>query len=589
MRLILRRTARQAAATLLTVLIICSILCASVVGYLSLVEQQNLLSARSQAWNMAITIVEAGIEEGLQQLNSNFGDLSANGWSFNGTTYSRTRTLPNGDSYTVTIDATTTPNNPTVVARATVNPPQFARSSPSTFFATIGLDNPAGPTSVTRAVRVRTARGSLFIKALVAKHTIDLNGNNVMTDSFDSTDPAYSTNGHYDPSKTKDKGDVASNDNIVNAVNVGNANIYGHVATGPGGTVAVGSQGGVGEHSWQASHRGEIQPGWSSDDMNFTFPETSTPFTTGFAPTNGNLIIASYSLNSNATTTTTCPSPLPASGVTTNYGSVTVSTPPSPLPASLTTNTSYTTATGLPTPMPDSVVTNVITTTTTTSGYPADGTYLGGVTTNYHSHTISSYTYSLITGYTYTYPVYSYTYPSFTYTYSLYQTNVTYTTNHYDNIIGSGDYVATNLHGSTIVLGNARLSLPDGLSMSGNDTFTVAQGASIKVYSGGTSSAVGGNGVINPSGFAGNFVLYLASTVTSFALNGNGGFVGVLVAPDTDISLNGGGSSSTTDFTGAMIVKSAKLNGHFNVHYDEALEKMPSNGRFLITAWDEIR
>jgi len=30
------------------------------------------------------------------------------------------------------------------------------------------------------------------------------------------------------------------------------------------------------------------------------------------------------------------------------------------------------------------------------------------------------------------------------------------------------------------------------------------------------------------------------------------------------------------------------MDGHFKFHYDEALGRMPANGRLLITAWDEI-
>src|SRR5882672_11770060 len=70
MKIKIRRKANQIGAALLVALVIGSILCISVVGYLSVTEQQTLLSARSQAWNMAISIVEAGIEEGLQHANS---------------------------------------------------------------------------------------------------------------------------------------------------------------------------------------------------------------------------------------------------------------------------------------------------------------------------------------------------------------------------------------------------------------------------------------------------------------------------------------------------------------------------------------
>ena len=52
-------------------LVICSILSLVVSYYLSLVDQQNMLSFRSMAWNSAIAVTEAGIEEGMAQLNSN--------------------------------------------------------------------------------------------------------------------------------------------------------------------------------------------------------------------------------------------------------------------------------------------------------------------------------------------------------------------------------------------------------------------------------------------------------------------------------------------------------------------------------------
>jgi hypothetical protein len=121
---------------------------------------------------------------------------------------------------------------------------------------------------------------------MAAKHTIDLKGNNVKTDSFDSENPMLSNNGLYDPSRVGDNGDVASNETIINSVNVGNANIFGHVATGPGGTVAWGSNGGVGSHDWQNGNDG-LQPGWVTDDSNFTMPDTSLPYTSGLSPPAG--------------------------------------------------------------------------------------------------------------------------------------------------------------------------------------------------------------------------------------------------------------------------------------------------------------
>src|SRR5205807_1198961 len=66
-----------------------------------------------------------------------------------------------------------------------------------------------------RTVRVTTTSDGLFKKGLVAKNSIDLQGNNVKTDSFDSSDPAKSTGGRYDSAKAQANGDVATNSSIV--------------------------------------------------------------------------------------------------------------------------------------------------------------------------------------------------------------------------------------------------------------------------------------------------------------------------------------------------------------------------------------
>jgi len=577
---------KQMASTLLTTLFICSLLGLSTMGYLSLVEYQNRLSYRSQSWNLTISLVEAGIEEGLAHLNLNYDNLNVDGWVYQGNdTYLRTRTMPTG-TYEVQIVATDI-QYPTVAARATMNLAALAQSRRSWFLATVGVDAQNGDnTTVSRAVMVHTYRGKLFTKALVAKNTIDMNGNNVRTDSFDSTDPLYSTNGRYDADKIKDKGDVASNTNIVNAVDVGNANVYGHVATGPGGTIGIGANGAVGSVSWHEAGTGGIEPGWSSDNSNFTFPDTQLPYSSGFAPESGYVVTAVVNTNAVTTNTTYYPDPPPLTGVITNVSYATNSTMPSPIPDGLQTNVATVTASSLPNPTPSGTITTN-TASATTAAYPSPGTYIGSVTTNWHASgkRINSYTYTKINSYSYT--VTSYIYPSsYSYTYLLVSMDTLYTTNYYNNVLYSGDYYASSLSGSTIVLGNARLVLPNGLSMSGSDQFTVASGASIEIYSGG-SVDLGGNGVINQDGLAQSFILYCAPSVTSVSIGGNGEFVGVIVAPSAHLHLHGGGND-TRDFIGSALVNSATLSGHFNFHYDEALGKLPPNGRYLITRWDEI-
>ncbi|MEW6307084.1 MAG: hypothetical protein AB1705_26775, partial [Verrucomicrobiota bacterium] len=140
---------------------------------------------------------------------------------------------------------------------------------------------------ISRTILINTRRDPMFTKGLVAKGQITLNGNNVTVDSFDSADPAYSSNGVYDASKRKDNGDVATNAGLTNALSTGNANIYGKASTGPGGTVGIGNNGAVGSLAWHSGGNSGIQPGYSSDDMNVSFPDVKLPFSGGFLPGGG--------------------------------------------------------------------------------------------------------------------------------------------------------------------------------------------------------------------------------------------------------------------------------------------------------------
>jgi hypothetical protein len=626
-------------SALLTVLVMCTVLSFLVIGYLSVIQFQSRMSARSQSWNLAIAVAEAGIEEGLQHLNHNSGALGSDNWTFDGAHYNLTRTLANGDSYTVALDAGSDPMNPSLESRGFVLPPALAQTYQTTpyFFAAAGVNTQVQP--ITRAVRVRCHRGGMFLAAMVAKRIIDLKGNGVLTDSFDSSDPAKSTNGHYDPTKAGDKGDVASNLGIINAISVQNANIYGHVHTGPRGTATVGSQGAVGSHAWQDAGNKGIQPGWATDDANFTFPDTTLPYTTGSTPAPGDITtVSGYTTNATYVNGSLVYPPPPPAGstmspITTNTSYFTVSTYPGPKPdmttnqayvtvpdypgavAGLITNyTAFTTVSNYPGARPGLSTNTSWTTVTTYPGAkpqmstntthltnqknpPAAGTYVPGTLVQQgngkwtydriNSYTYAIYTYTYATTFSYTYLAPTYTYPEFTYSYTIYQSAATYTTNHYDNVLLNGDYVATSLSGTVYAAGKARLVLPNGLSMSGNDSFILGPNGSLEVYSDGPSITVGGNGVINPSGYAGNFILYCTPNTTDFTLNGNGEFTGVLVAPEAELKLNGGGNADE-DFIGCLMVNTVRMNGHFSFHYDEALGRMPANGRFLITSWDEI-
>lgn len=618
--------------TLVVTLVLCCILAFSVMGYLSVVEQQGLLGRRSQAWNIAMTIAEAGVEEGLQHLNKNYNNLASDGWSLSGSLYVRTNALPDGNAYSVAIQ---NGSQPVIVSKSYVASLQtFAQAGQPAIFAAVG-PAPTTPTVLSRGVRVRCHRAGYATKAMAARRTIDMNGNNILTDSFDSEDPTRSLNGRYDPSRAGDNGDVASNDTIMNSVSVGNANIYGRVATGPGGTVSVGSQGGVGSHAYQTLYPGSMQPDWVTHDSNFTFPDTKIPYNSGMAPQSGWVAESTIVVVTNPVSTAQEP-PSGTPGVKIDITGTTVtSTRPDPVPYGTITNTSVITSTTYPAgvpetevrrnplgtvttstypdPAPASVTTSIVTETTdyfptvpyltvqpntqsvTTKYAPEPGSYIGEVTQNG-----KFYTYRKIVNYTwthevYTYEKYSYTYTLTTYTvptgyqynYNVYTEQVVWQTNYYDNILYSGSYYMGTLSGKTIVLGKALLVSANGISMSGSDVLKIKQGGSLTNWVGGTSVSIGGNGVLNETGLAKNYVCLCEESVTTVAIGGNGEFTGVFIAPNGNMQLNGGGNSRM-DFVGAVMVNKVKLNGHYQFHYDEALGRLPASGRYLISAWDEV-
>src|SRR5207248_7208407 len=110
------------------------------------------------------------------------------------------------------------------------------------------------PAMISRTVKV----GTLFQKSGGGKGRINTKGTISMSggwiDSFDSSDPTYSTNGLYVASKRKDNGIALSNSSATPAISVGTGRIYGSVITGAGaGTVTIGSSGAVGDADWNAT------------------------------------------------------------------------------------------------------------------------------------------------------------------------------------------------------------------------------------------------------------------------------------------------------------------------------------------------
>jgi hypothetical protein len=284
-------------------------------AYLKLVSVQNQLVARSQNWNRAVPILEAGVEEAIAHMNKNaipeagvvnLAALATDGWiaaSVNGP-WQKLGWM-GGDYYRVSISAW----NGTATQCPTISSTGWVKQLPA--FARRGSSGPllaqAEVSGYTRRLVIcSTTNNPVFSKGLIAKHGIDMNGNNVSVDSYDSSDPTYSTSGRWVAAKRRDHGDIASNDTITNTISVGNANIWGRVATGPNGTVSIGPNGKVGDAAWQAGGVNGIKPGYSTDDMNVEFPDVILPAGSfGWLPPVGSTLISGDYRLDNFTTSLT--------------------------------------------------------------------------------------------------------------------------------------------------------------------------------------------------------------------------------------------------------------------------------------------
>src|SRR5438309_1347725 len=112
---------------LLVALLVCVILGTLIGSYLTLVQNQHLSDARAQAWNAALVVAEAGIEEGMAHLNSGVttNNLAVNSWFNVGEgIYEKTNFV--GDSYSIVdikIHPAVANPDPLVVATAYVPGP----------------------------------------------------------------------------------------------------------------------------------------------------------------------------------------------------------------------------------------------------------------------------------------------------------------------------------------------------------------------------------------------------------------------------------------------------------------------------------
>lgn len=572
---------RRLASSLLVTLFMMTILAISIAGYLYYVEQQNKLSARAQAWNMSMAVTEAGIEEGLEALNSYpnvdcpfpGSQFTDSGWTPLGNNlYSIQRDLPNG-SYVVTNDISDC-YHPVITARGFVTPPALTSGFRKYFFASVGTVSTS--TMITRAVQVKTSKTSIWVAALAARGSIGMSGNSdtAVVNSFDDS----LNGGVYDPNSVESNAVVAS---LNGTVNVGNWNIDGKVDVSPTGSTYVGPNGYV--------------SGGISQDANFTFPETGLPdtsqYTVGEIPGNSAPTMVSPGSQSNTCTVPTLASNQTMSAQISYY---TNTTPTGCNPVLITSNgiVNITSSNSTVT----MISSNLVCGTTTFKGNSPPANTCSLITTG-NGGGAKSYQWTLIAGTNVVYQTNtSYTYATnviFTYVqtnYTVYTAPV-YVTNGYSHVL-CGDYVVSDTaafsgNNGTYVTCPSTVVVPNGFSMTGQDAIILAPGATLTIYSAGPVK-LDGSGLINTNpGVAENFSLVCTTNVTSVDIGGNGQFTGTVLAPSANVTLHGGGSGYD-NVIGAVMANNITLMGHMSFHYPDSLAKKPSSLRYLVVKWSEL-
>ncbi len=153
----------------------------------------------------------------------------------------------------------------------------------------------------------------------------------------------------------------------------------------------------------------------------------------------------------------------------------------------------------------------------------------------------------------------------------------------------SGNYLipatAADMSGKNyLISGNVQLRVDSGVHLTGVDTIRIDTNSNLKLYAN-CNVDIQGHGVVNP-GLSTSLQIFGTPACKSIALGGNAEFTGTIYAPDADAEFDGSGSG-WNDFSGAAMVKSAKFNGNFKFHFDEALPKVGLWRGFTITSWNE--
>jgi hypothetical protein len=260
----------QTGSALILVLVFAGILTLVLGVYLNMTSTESKNSTRSLAWNAALPLAEAGVEEAMSQMFINTNDFSADGWTQQGTNlvYLKQRTLGT-DKYSVIIEG--------------------APGAPVTIYSTGSVYVASSGAYVSRTVEVDAFAMTMpNPEGMIAR--IIAFGGGVYIDSYDSSNPlqsnpANNTTGFYDPNLATD---VAFVGNPVGPLNItGNSTILGFAAAAPGFTVNASGSATISSTGWAGKGIQRTPLDHGTNGFTHNMPSVSVPFHSGSTPTSG--------------------------------------------------------------------------------------------------------------------------------------------------------------------------------------------------------------------------------------------------------------------------------------------------------------
>jgi hypothetical protein len=251
------------------VLVLTSVLLVIAGSGLAILTAEYTHSVRSTTWNESLFVAEGGIDLAWNALNLQSSDTNAwAGWTPSTTT---------ATNHSITVSLTATGTNTTSVGSFTVECVKVTNDWVIASIGTTTVPNSLA-SNVQRQVEIRLTPGSPFSFGLLAKGDINFNGNNVIIDSYDSTDTATFPDGQYtvlsnnpDP-HANENGHVGTNGTSLDA---GNGNVYGDLNVGVDGVITTGPQ---------AYVTGSQDDGLQVDIPDATGPGKTTASSTAWTP-----------------------------------------------------------------------------------------------------------------------------------------------------------------------------------------------------------------------------------------------------------------------------------------------------------------